>query len=92
MVPISPLITVLIPWLVIPAPPPKPPKVEAAPRFGRVGPTEAPVVKVHGFGVAPAASALPAKSVAAFEIVAVYCGAGGEICGGREGCDLSAES
>jgi hypothetical protein len=38
-----------------------------------VAPTEAPVVKLHGFGLAPDASALPAKSFAAFEIVAVYC-------------------
>src|ERR1700722_15385028 len=72
VVPISPLITVFTPWLVIPALSPKPPKVDAAPRFGGVGPTEAPVVKVHGFGVDPAASGLPAKSVAVLRIVAMY--------------------
>ena len=31
------------------------------------------MVKVHGFALAPAASALPARSFAAFVIVAVYC-------------------
>ena len=38
----------------------------------RLGPTEAPVVKLHGFAMLPAASAFPARSFAAFEIVAVY--------------------
>jgi len=58
---------------VIPAPPPKAPKVEAAPRLGAVGRTEAPTVKLHGFGAEPAISALPNKSVTRVEIVAVYC-------------------
>ena len=31
-----------------------------------------PVVKVHGFGIAPAANALPATSLAPVVIVAVY--------------------
>ncbi len=38
-----------------------------------IGAVEAPVVKVQGFGLVPAASALPAKSLAAVVIVAVYC-------------------
>ena len=84
----SPLITVLIPWLVMPAPPPIDPKVEAVPRFGPTGPTARPVVKVHGFGTTPAASALPARSVAAFVIVAVYCVLGCEVGCGREGRDV----
>ena len=32
-----------------------------------------PVVKLHGFGTTPATNALPARSLAALEIVAVYC-------------------
>jgi hypothetical protein len=67
------LITVLVPVLVMPAPPPKLPKVEIAPRLGSVGPRVEPVVKVHGFGAAPDAKGLPDKSVTKFEIVAVYC-------------------
>ena len=74
VVPILPLITVLIPELVNPAlPPVAPANVEAVPRLGPVGPTEAPVVNVQGFAIVPAASALPARSFAAFVIVAVYC-------------------
>ena len=73
VVPMSPLISVLVPVLVMPAPPPNVPKVEAAPRLGRVGPVAAMTVKLHGFGAAPAANALPNKSVTRFEIVAVYC-------------------
>ena len=68
-----PLITVFVPMFVMPAPPPKVPKVEAAPRFGAVERTEAPTVKRHGFGAAPATSALPNKSVTRCETVAVYC-------------------
>jgi hypothetical protein len=71
VVPMSPLISVLIPWFVIPAPPPNDPKVEATPRFGATGPTEAPVVKLHGFALVPAASAFPPRSLAAFVIVTV---------------------
>ena len=67
-----PLITVLIPWLVSPAPPPKVSESRGGSEIRPHGPTEAPVVKVHGFGC-PAASALPARSFAAFVIVAVYC-------------------
>ena len=37
VVPMSPFITVLIPWLVIPAPPPKAPNVDAVPRLGPMG-------------------------------------------------------
>jgi hypothetical protein len=72
VVPRSPFTTVLIPWLVAPALPPKDPKVAVTPRGGPTGPTEAPVVKVHGFGFAPAASALPVVSCAAFVIDALY--------------------
>src|ERR1700733_16274656 len=81
----SPLITVLIPWLVMPAAPPMDPKVEAVPRLGPTGPIARPLVKLQGLGTTPAASGLPARSVAAFEIVAVYCvlavrlAAGGEV-------------
>src|ERR1700722_12378900 len=57
----------------MPAPPPMDPKVAAVPRFGPTGPTATPVVKLQGLGTTPAASGLPARSVAAFEIVAVYC-------------------
>jgi len=39
---------------------------------GGVVSTPAPVIKLHGLGTAPAASALPDRSVAAFVIVAVY--------------------
>src|SRR4029077_7097459 len=73
VVPRSPFTTVLIPWFVAPALPPKDPKVTVTPRFGPTGPTEAPVVKLHGFGFVPATSARPVTSVAAFVIVAVYC-------------------
>jgi hypothetical protein len=34
VVPISPVIAVAVPWLVMPAPPPKTAKVDAAPRLG----------------------------------------------------------
>ena len=68
-----PLIIVFIPMFVMPAPPPKAPKVEAAPRLGAVERTEAPTVKLHGFGAAPATSALANRSVTRCEIVAVYC-------------------
>jgi hypothetical protein len=67
------LITVFVPVLVIPAPPPKLPIVEAVPRSGSVGPRVELVVKAHGFGAAPVASALPNRSSTRFEIVAVYC-------------------
>ena len=40
---------------------------------GAVLSSAAPVVKFHGFGTLPAISALPARSLAAFEIVAVNC-------------------
>ena len=73
VVPRSPLISVLVPVLVIPAPPPNAPKVEAAPRLGRVGLVAAMTVKLHGFGVASAANALPNRSVTRLEIEAVYC-------------------
>ena len=71
VVPMSPLITVSIPWLVMPALPPKVPNVAAAPKFGASCPSVVPVMKVHGFGVAPAINGLPATSVAALLIVAV---------------------
>jgi hypothetical protein len=69
----SPLISVLVPVLVMPAPPPNAPKVEAAPRLGRVGPVAAMTVKLHGFGAEPGTKKLPNRSVTRFEIVAVYC-------------------
>ena len=72
VVPMSPLITVSVPALVIPAPPPIDPKVEAVPRFGPVAPMVVVVVKNHGFGAVPDTSGFPARSVAAGEIVAVY--------------------
>src|SRR6476619_4562605 len=73
VVPRSPFTTVLIPWFVAPALPPKDPKVAVSPRGGPTGPAEAPVVKFHGFGFAPAASARPVTSLAALVIKAVYC-------------------
>src|SRR3984893_4041323 len=72
VVPISPLMMVLMPWLVIPAPPPKDPKVAALARLGPTGPVVVPVVKFQGFGTRPAPSALPYRSFAALETVAVY--------------------
>src|ERR1700730_14829517 len=65
--------TVLMPWLVIPALPPKDPKGAALARLGPTGPMVVPVVKFHGFGTRPEASALPTRSFAALETVAVYC-------------------
>jgi len=76
VVPIFPLLmTVRIPWLVIPAAPPKAPKEAADPRLTGPGPAPVnggPVVKVHGFGTAPLASALPNRSFAPVVTVAVY--------------------
>ena len=81
MVPISPLITVLIPWLVTPAAlPPSPEKVAAVPRL--TGPiVNVPVVNVHGFGTEPLTSALPARSLTPV-IVAVNVVLGGKLLAG----------
>src|ERR1700738_5461820 len=73
VVAIFPLITVRVPWLVIPAPPPKPPKGAALARLGPTGARLVPVVKFHGLGTRPATRALPARSFAALETFAVYC-------------------
>ena len=69
VVPMSPLITVLIPELVIPAPPPKPPKGAAAPR-GKAGAHASadPVVKLHISGLA---NGVLARSSAPIVIVTV---------------------
>src|SRR6202035_2258051 len=63
---------VLMPWLVIPAPPPKDPKVAALARLGPTGPAVVPVVKLHGLGTRPAATALPVRSFAALLTVVVF--------------------
>src|ERR1035437_9188825 len=70
--PISPLI-VFVPVLVIAARA-KISKPVPAPRFIAPGerPVVVPVVKFHGFGTAPDASALPSRSLAPVVIVAVY--------------------
>ena len=54
VVPMSPLITVLIPWLVDPAEPPKSPKVEAAPSAtgARHAPVAGPAVNVQTLSAA----------------------------------------
>src|SRR5450631_1120254 len=70
VVPTFPLITVDVPWLVIPAELPKPPKTEAVPSGTGVGPATALVVKLHGFAATPDASVLPARSVAVLVMVA----------------------
>jgi hypothetical protein len=73
VVPISPLITVSIPELVIPAPPPKAPKGAAAPRGKGATHAADAVVKVQGFGTSPGdPNGMPATSVTAPEIVTVY--------------------
>ena len=73
VVPISPLTMVLVPMLVIPEPPPKPPKsAMVGPRTMGGGTTAAPVVKVQGFGTPVFPSGLPARSVAPSVTVAVY--------------------
>ena len=68
------LMAVLMPWLVIPAVPPKAPNVEADPRLIGGGPPTngGPVVKDQGFGTAPATKALPNRSFAPVVTVAVY--------------------
>jgi hypothetical protein len=58
---------------VIPAPPPKEPKVAAVPSGGPTGPAIALTVKLHGFGATPAIRATPARFFAWGETVAVYC-------------------
>src|ERR1700675_4270374 len=49
-------------------------KLPADPRLMVAGPeaATAPVVKLHGFGAAPTANALPDRSLTRFEIAAVY--------------------
>ena len=75
MVPMSPLITVRIPVLVIPAVPPNVPKGSASFKStkgvadGGVSASVSPVLKVQ---TSLTASALPARSVDAVVIVAVY--------------------
>src|ERR1039457_552913 len=46
-------------------------KPAAAPRFNGERPAVEPVVKLHGFGTRPAASALPSRSLAPVVTVAV---------------------
>ena len=60
--PIFPLITVLVPWLVIPEVPPKVPNVDAVPSGTGDGTVTAAVVKVQGFGTTPGPSELPERS------------------------------
>ncbi len=62
VVPRLPLTTVLMPWLVTPAPPPKAPKEAAPPRATPPVQAWEPVVKPQTL---LAASALPARSVTA---------------------------
>ena len=76
VVPIPPLLIIVrIPWLVIPAVPPKAPKVVADPRLIGPGPDPVnggPVVNDHGFGTTPLTRALPNRSFAPVVTVAVY--------------------
>src|ERR1700730_5585106 len=52
-------------------------KLAADPRLMVAGlappPATVPVVKLHGFAMRPATTALPERSVTVFETVAVYC-------------------
>src|ERR1035438_7734685 len=72
VVPIFPLTTVLVPWLVIPAAPPKPPNSDmVGPRTIGGGTTAAPVVKFQGLGAPVFARALPVASVTPLVTVTV---------------------
>ena len=72
VVPISPLTTVKVPWLVIPEVPPKPPNsAMVGPRMMGGGTAAEPVVKNHGSLAPVVPSGLPATSVAPLVIVAM---------------------